>query len=187
MGSLHGHEPGISRLAGQRFPDAAIVSGRLPCCPAGPAPYGQGMRTSGRRACFLWLRRPDAPACGPNGRNGMGHTLTRQPALHAVCESRHDLAGVSRIKGQTGRECRQSLSQLPDSIRQPLQSPSKPMRTLGKTLSFRQEEAARMSRLPLNNGITEGFHRKMKLIQHRAHEFRNSANYRLRVQDRSYL
>ncbi|WP_298031707.1 transposase, partial [uncultured Desulfovibrio sp.] len=34
---------------------------------------------------------------------------------------------------------------------------------------------------PLNNGITEGFHRKMKLIQRRAHEFRNSANYRLRV------
>jgi len=29
MGSLHGHEPGISRLAGQWFPDAAIVSGRL--------------------------------------------------------------------------------------------------------------------------------------------------------------
>jgi transposase len=31
------------------------------------------------------------------------------------------------------------------------------------------------------NGITEGFHRKMKLIQRRAYGFRNFANYRLRV------
>ena len=32
-----------------------------------------------------------------------------------------------------------------------------------------------------NNGITEGFHRKMKLIQRRAYGFRNFDNYRLRV------
>ncbi|WP_423202101.1 transposase [Legionella fairfieldensis] len=31
------------------------------------------------------------------------------------------------------------------------------------------------------NGITEGFHRKMKLIQRRAYGFRNFENYRLRV------
>lgn len=31
------------------------------------------------------------------------------------------------------------------------------------------------------DGITEGFHRKMKLIQHRAYGFRNFENYRLRV------
>ncbi len=32
-----------------------------------------------------------------------------------------------------------------------------------------------------NDGITEGFHRKMKLIQRRAYGFRNFDNYRLRV------
>jgi hypothetical protein len=32
-----------------------------------------------------------------------------------------------------------------------------------------------------NNGITEGFHRKMKLIQRRAYGFKNFENYRLRV------
>jgi hypothetical protein len=32
-----------------------------------------------------------------------------------------------------------------------------------------------------NNGITEGFHRKMKLIQRRAYGFRNFENYRIRV------
>ena len=34
---------------------------------------------------------------------------------------------------------------------------------------------------PKNNGITEGFHRKMKLIQRRAYGYRNFKNYRLRV------
>ena len=32
-----------------------------------------------------------------------------------------------------------------------------------------------------NNVITEGFHRKMKLIQRRAYGYRNFKNYRLRV------
>ncbi len=32
-----------------------------------------------------------------------------------------------------------------------------------------------------NNGITEGFHRKMKLIQRRAYSFKDFENYRLRV------
>ena len=36
-------------------------------------------------------------------------------------------------------------------------------------------------RFTRNNGITEGFHRKMKLIQRRAYGFRNFENYRLRV------
>jgi len=44
-----------------------------------------------------------------------------------------------------------------------------------------KEEIARMWRFTRNNGITEGFHRKMKLIQRRAYGFRNFENYRLRV------
>ncbi len=43
------------------------------------------------------------------------------------------------------------------------------------------EPIIRMWRFSLNNGITEGFHRKMKLIQRRAYGFRNFQNYRLRV------
>nr|WP_281496062.1 transposase [Akkermansia glycaniphila] len=39
----------------------------------------------------------------------------------------------------------------------------------------------RMWRFSKNNGITEGFHRKMKLIQRRAYGYRNFENYRLRV------
>ena len=44
-----------------------------------------------------------------------------------------------------------------------------------------KSQIARMWRFTRNNGITEGFHRKMKLIQRRAYGFRNFNNYRLRV------
>ena len=40
---------------------------------------------------------------------------------------------------------------------------------------------AAMWRFRKSNSITEGFHRKMKLIQRRAYGFRNFNNYRLRV------
>jgi len=52
---------------------------------------------------------------------------------------------------------------------------------LGRTLHEWRDEIVRMWRFTKNNGITEGFHRKMKLIQRRAYGFRNFENYRLRV------
>ena len=59
--------------------------------------------------------------------------------------------------------------------------PVGPLQTLADTLEGWQEPIACMWRFVRNNGITEGFHRKMKLIQRRAYGFRNFENYRLRV------
>jgi transposase len=56
-----------------------------------------------------------------------------------------------------------------------------PALTLAKALYRWREEIARMWRFSRNNAITEGFHRKMKLIQRRAYGFRCFENYRLRV------
>ena len=52
---------------------------------------------------------------------------------------------------------------------------------LGKTLRLWFEPIIRMWRCTKSNGITEGFHRKMKLIQRRGFGYRNFQNYRLRV------
>lgn len=52
------------------------------------------------------------------------------------------------------------------------QSPFKRLVTLGKTLYQWRDEVVRMWRFPKNNGITEEFPRKMKLIQRRAYGFR---------------
>ena len=55
-----------------------------------------------------------------------------------------------------------------------------PLVTLGNTMDRWKEEIACMWRFTKNNSITEGFHRKMKLIQRRAYGFKNFDNYRLR-------
>jgi transposase len=65
-----------------------------------------------------------------------------------------------------------------DSLRN---TPFPPLLTLADTLESWREEITRMWRFTRNNGITEGFHTKMELIQRRAYGFRNFENYRLRV------
>ena len=52
---------------------------------------------------------------------------------------------------------------------------------LGQTLHAWSEEIVSMWRFTRNNGITEGFHNKMELINRQAYGFRNFQNYRLRV------
>ena len=52
---------------------------------------------------------------------------------------------------------------------------------LAETISDWFTPIIRMWRFTKNNGITEGFHRKMKLIQRMAYGYRNFQNYRLRV------
>ena len=52
---------------------------------------------------------------------------------------------------------------------------------LGQTLTSWSQEIVAMWRFTRNNGITEGFHNKMELIDRQAYGFRNFENYRLRV------
>jgi len=52
---------------------------------------------------------------------------------------------------------------------------------LGQTLASWSQEIVAMWRFTRNNGITEGFHTKMELLQRQAYGFRNFQNYRLRV------
>jgi transposase len=52
---------------------------------------------------------------------------------------------------------------------------------LGRTLTNGRMRLPECGDLEKSNGITEGFHCKMKLIQRRAYDFRNFENYRIRV------
>jgi transposase len=53
--------------------------------------------------------------------------------------------------------------------------------TLGDTLHAWREEIAAMWRFTRNNGITQGFHTKMEVLQRQACGFRNFQNCRLKV------
>ena len=85
------------------------------------------------------------------------------------------------IKHQTKRACRPLAKKLLASIDELKASCFSSLLTLAETLSRWREPLAAMWRFTKNNGITEGFHRKMKLIQRRAYGFKNFSNYRLRV------
>ena len=103
------------------------------------------------------------------------------PALQIIYDKMHEVRNLLNQKQQTKFHCRQLSQKFLSLIRQLQKSGFEAMQTLGKTFQNWKEEIARMWRFTRNNGITEGFHRKMKLIQRRAYGFRNFENYRLRV------
>ena len=72
------------------------------------------------------------------------------------------------LKHQSKRACRGHIRQLLELIDTLRQSRLEAAMTLGQTLAEWAEEIVRMWRFSRTNAITEGFHRKMKLIQRRA-------------------
>jgi transposase len=107
--------------------------------------------------------------------------LKQQPAISAIYDFKQQLYQLLVKKTMKAKRCKRYLPVFLRMIQALKQSPFKQLKTLGKTLYQWQEEIVRMWRFSKSNGITEGFHRKMKLIQRRAYGFRNFENYRLRV------
>ena len=105
----------------------------------------------------------------------------KHPVLKPVYDQMQKIRRLVSQKSKTKRECRKLASLFTRIIGQLKDSLFKPMLTLAKTLSAWAQPIACMWRFTRNNGITEGFHRKMKLIQRRAYGFKNFENYRLRV------
>lgn len=107
--------------------------------------------------------------------------LSQQPVISAIYQFKQRLRRVLMKKTMQAKRCERIIPVFLRMIKALKQSPFKRLVTLGKTLYQWREEVVRMWRFKKNNGITEGFHRKMKLIQRRAYGFRNFENYRLRV------
>lgn len=103
------------------------------------------------------------------------------PAIKAVYEFQQKLHQLLLFKAMNKDWCRKMIPKFLDMVNQLKNSPFKPLAALGRTFYFWREEIACMWRFRKSNGITEGFHRKMKLIQRRAYGFRNFENYRTRV------
>ncbi len=127
----------------------------------------------------IMLRRPDRLT--EKQKIKLDAYLKTQPVIESLYIFCQDLNELLRKKAKNKSACKKYVSDLLERIRQLKEIPFAPLQTLGKTLHSWQEEVARMFRYVKNNGITEGFHRKMKLIQRRAYGFRNFENYRLRV------
>ena len=114
-------------------------------------------------------------------RSRLDKLFAAHPILKTLHDEMHQLRDLMNHKHQTKSKCRQLIPRLLAKIRLLQESRAKPLETLAATLDDWIEPIACMWRTTRNNGITEGFHRKMKLIQRRAYGFRNFENYRLRV------
>ena len=124
-------------------------------------------------------KRPDK--LSPNQTRKLEILFQAHPAAHTIYDQMQRLGSLLRRRHQTARQCRRLAPRLLHITRQLADSGFRSLATLAKTLTTWSAEIACMWRFTKNNGITEGFHRKMKLIQRRAYGFKNFKNYRLRV------
>lgn len=107
--------------------------------------------------------------------------LAEHPAIDAIYQFQQQLHTLLMHRSMNKDWCRNAIPGFLEMIDALKKSPFKALAALGRTLYLWRDEIARMWRFRKSNGITEGFHRKMKLIQRRAYGFRNFENYRIRV------
>ncbi len=130
---------------------------------------------------WLNLLRTRGDRLSPEQRARLKEVFRQQPALQPIYDLKERLCALLCIKQQTAQQCRRLVPQLLGFIATLKTSGFELAKTLASTLEDWSEEIVRMWRFTRNNGITEGFHRKMKLIQRRAYGIKNFTNYRLRV------
>jgi transposase len=134
----------------------------------------------GNRGILALLRtRPDRLT--PQRRVKRDAFLKDNPAISAIYQFQQHLHQLLLHKAMNKEWCKKMIPQFLNNLDALKNSPFKALASLGKTFCQWKEEIVRMWRFRKSNGITEGFHRKMKLIQRRAYGFRNFENYRLRV------
>jgi transposase len=107
--------------------------------------------------------------------------LRERPALEAVYHFKQQLCCSLLEKSCNQRRCRKLVRRFLRDIATLCCCGLAPLVALGNTLHAWREEIATMWRFTRNNGITEGFHTKMEVLQRQAYGFRNFQNYRLRV------
>ena len=122
---------------------------------------------------LLSLMRLDEWLLNRSQAQALDRYLSTMPSLKSIYDFKQDLVRLLLKKRQTARQCKQLIPQLIYMIQQLQKEQLSPLVTLGNTLAN--------CRFTKSNGITEGFHRKMKLIQRRAYGFKSFENYRLIV------
>ena len=107
--------------------------------------------------------------------------LEKYPALELIYRFKQRLCYLLLKKHRTRRQCQILIPRFLRAVHQLRQAGLVQLVQLGQTLSAWSNEIVAMWRFTRNNGITEGFHNKMELINRQAYGFRNFENYRLRV------
>lgn len=103
------------------------------------------------------------------------------PVLRVVYRFKQRLCYLLLKKHRTRKQCAPLAKRLLRALHELKHAGLAQLVQLGQTLTSWATEVAMMWRFTRNNGITEGFHTKMEVIQRQAYGFRNFKAYRLRV------
>ena len=103
------------------------------------------------------------------------------PAMREIYRFKQKLCYLLLKKHRTRRQCLPLAQRFVKALSQLKEAGLAALVQLGQTLTSWASEIAAMWRFTRNNGITEGFHTKIEVLQRQAYGFRNFNNYRLRV------
>ncbi len=167
------------------FPNARIVSDRFHVIRTVLHHFLAGWKQldpEGRRnRGLLSLMRRHAEKLKPDQKERLDRYLDDHPAIRELYQAKESLCKLLNIKHRTKKQSQPLIKRLLNWIWKLRYSGLPAMETLANTLDNWSSEIACMWRFTKNNGITEGFHTKMEVIQRRAYGFKNFENYRLRV------
>lgn len=164
-----------ARIVADRFHVIRLVNHHYLACWRDLDPVGS------RNRGLLSLMRRHRHKLSVEQHGKLSDYLGKCPALEAIYRFKQKLCYLLLEKHSNQKKCLQLAPRLLRMIAELRQAGFAPLVQLGNTLHAWKEEIATMWRFTRNNGITEGFHTKMEVLQRQAYGFRNFNNYRLRV------
>jgi transposase len=164
-----------ARIVADRFHVIRIVNHHFLAC--WREIDGVGSKNRG----LLSLMRRHRHNLKPEQQLRLANYLAQHPALETIYRFKQRLCYLLLKKHRTRHQCEALVPRFLRAVYQLREAGLAQLVQLGETLSSWSEEIVAMWRFTRNNGITEGFHNKMELINRQAYGFRNFQNYRLRV------
>ncbi|HEY2015341.1 MAG TPA: transposase [Bryobacteraceae bacterium] len=109
----------------------------------------------------------------PEQHSRLAHYLKENPALEVIYRFKQRLCYLLLEKHLTRKKCAKLIPRLLRAIAELRSAILPSLVQLGNTLHASREEIATMWRFTRNNGITEGFHTTMEVLNRQAYSFRN--------------
>jgi transposase len=164
-----------ARIVADRFHVIRVVNHHFLACWKDLDPVGAKHRG------LLLLMRRQGHNLKPEQQQRLAVYLSRHPALERGYHFKQKLCDLLLQRHLNQKKRCQLAPRLLGMIADLRAAGLARLVALGITLHAWKDEIATMWRFTRNNGITEGFHTKMEVLQRQAYGFRNFNNYRLRV------
>lgn len=164
-----------ARIVADRFHVIRLINHHFLACWREIDPAGA------RHRGLLSLMRRHRHNLKEEQRSKLAEYLERFPAMREIYRFKQRLCYLLLKKHRTRKNCGHLAYRWLKALEQLKQAGLTQLVSLGETLTSWSTEIATMWRFTRNNGITEGFHTKMEVLQRQAYGFRNLNNYRLRV------